>query len=114
MPDDGMLQWIVMASALACAGWAVVVATAELDMLLYPHDRGAIEDQKPYRLNQRVVEKGTWRILLCLETALPAGVLPATRDSLIKAQIARSAIILPLAAMDHIVQCGLFGEVLYR
>lgn len=114
MFDDAMYQQIVVASAAACTSWAVVVATPQLDMLLYPRDRGPIEGQQPYTVNQRTVEKGIWRITLCPETALPAGVPLRTRDGVVQGQIARTATAMSFAAMDHVVQCGLFGEVLYQ
>lgn len=114
MSDDTIYQQIVVCSPGACRPWAVLVATSRLDMLLYPRDRGPIEQQQPYLVTQRVVEKGIWRIALCPQGGLPAGVPLSTRDSVVKAQIARTATVMSFPAMDHVVQCGLFGEVLYR
>ncbi len=114
MSDDAIYQQIVVAAAAACRGWAVTAATSELDIRLYPADWGPDGAQHAYLVTQRVVEKGVWRITLCPEAELPAWVPLSTRDSIVKAQIARSALHIPLPAMDHIVQCGLFGEVLYR
>jgi hypothetical protein len=111
--DDMIYQQIVLAANPACQRWAIVRADPQLDMLLYPRDRGPVKNQQPYRVDQRVVEKGIWRVTLCPETSLPAGVERATRDALVQAQIAGTVTGVPFRAMDQVIQCGLFGEVLY-
>jgi len=114
MSDEAILQQIVIAAAGACRRWAVPVTTETLEVRLYPRDRGPVEGQQPYTVTQQVVERGIWRITLCPLADLPAGVPMETRNNVIRAQIARTATVLLAAAVDHVVQCGLFGEVFYR
>jgi hypothetical protein len=83
-------------------------------MLLYPRDRGPVERQRPYTVTAHVAEVGIWRIALCPRDFLPAGVPVTTRDSVIRMLTARSTTDMSAAAMDHVIQCGLFGEVIYR
>lgn len=113
MSDDALYQQIVLGAAAACRAWAAAEATAQLDLLLYPRDRGPVAGQRPYLVTQKVVERGVWRVTLCPEDMLPAGVPVSTRDSVVKAQIARSATVMSFPALDHVIQAGLFGEVLY-
>lgn len=111
--DDGLYQQIVLGALVACRSWAVTEASAQLDTLLYPRDRGPVVGQQPYLITQRVVERGIWRVMLCPEEALPAGVPLTTRDGVVQAHIAHSATVMTMPAVDHVVQAGLFGEVLY-
>jgi hypothetical protein len=111
--DDALYRQIVLRAAGACAHWAVPAFTGHLDLALFPRGRGPIEQQIPYRVGTRVVERGVWRVMLCRADALPAGASTATRDAMLRAQIALSAAQMGDREVDHIVQCGLFGEVLH-
>ncbi len=113
LPDDAIHRQIVVMALVACRRWAIPHVTARLDVLLYPRDRGPVDRQRPYLVQERTVEQGIWKILLCPLADLPAGVPQSSRDDVLKAQIARNALKLPLPAVDHVIQCGLFGEVLY-
>jgi hypothetical protein len=110
---DAILRQIFESALDACRHWAAGIMTGQLGMLLYPQDRGPIAGQRPYAINRRTVEKGIWRITLCPETALPPGVPLSTRDNIIQTQIACATIAMSPAAVDHVIQCGLFGEVIY-
>lgn len=112
--DDVLYQRIVYRALSACEGWAWTELDPGLDLLLRPRERGPAElQQVPYRVTQKVVERGVWRVTLCPADLLPAGAALATREQVLRAQIARSVGQLGAAAVDQVVQCGLFGEVLY-
>lgn len=113
--QDGLYQQIVLHAADACRGWAYTEVDGRLDVLLWPRDRGPVEIQEvPYRVTQRRIEVGIWRVTLCPEGQLPEGVDRSTRDAALQAQIAQSALGMPMAAADQIVQAGQFGMVIYR
>jgi hypothetical protein len=111
--QDGLYQQIVVLSAQGCAHWAHVMADHALGVLLWPRDRGDHRRGIPYRVTQEIVERGVWRVTLCAQEQLPAGVGVATRDAVLRAQIASSAMEMSIGAADQVVQCGLFGEVIY-
>lgn len=112
--SDAFYQKLALGAALGCEHWATPLFDGTLDVLLWPRDRGDFPHGIPYRVNTRVVERGVWRVTLCPEDALPAGVDVSTRDAVVKAQIALDGLRVPFPAIDQVVQCGLFGEVLYR
>jgi hypothetical protein len=112
--DDAVHQQIAYLAALGCQRWAYTELTAALDLQLWPRDRGAAaEQQAPYRVTLRVVQRGVWRVVLCPADTLPAGVSPAVRAEVERVQISGDVTQLTAYAADQIVQCGLFGEVLY-
>lgn len=111
--QDSLHQQIVLLSARACA-WAETMFDGTLSVLLWLRERGDFPHAIPYRVDHRRVELGINRIVLRAESDMPAGVTVATRDALVDALTASSAAELPLSAVDQVVQCGLFGEVLYR
>lgn len=114
--DQGPIhQQIALHAADACRDWAYPEVTSRLDVLLWPRDRGPVDAQEaPYRVTEPKVRMGIWRITLCAEQQLPAGVDVTTRDAVLRAQVAGSGLDMPMAAVDQVVQCGLFGEVIYR
>jgi len=113
--EDALYQQLVLLSAYGAQRWAHIEVSAELEVFLWPRDRGPMEHQKAaYRVTQRTAERGVWKITLCREEDLPAGVDAATRAALVRAQISRSVMLVDSDVADHTVQCGLFGEVLYR
>lgn len=111
--SDALYQQLVLASATASESWAKTMVAADFDVLLWPRDRGDFPLGVPYRVTTRVIEMGVWRITLCPEDALPAGVDRTTRAAVLRAEIALSGTEVPVPAVDQVVQCGLFGEVLY-
>jgi hypothetical protein len=111
---DALYQPLALVSVQACAGWAHTQIVDTLDVLLWPRDRGDFPQGPPYRVTSRIVERGIWRITLCAIEGMPEGVDFATREAIVKASIAHDAMLVPSKSVDKIVQCGLFGEVLYR
>lgn len=110
--QDGLYQQIVLLSARAC-DWAESMFDGSLNVLLWLRERGDFPDGIPYRVDQRRVERGIWRLTLVADDQLPAGATAAARDEVLKALLASSALQLPLFAVDQVVQCGLFGEVIH-
>lgn len=111
--SDAFYQKLALGAALGCERWATTMFDGTFDVLLWPRSRGDYPHGIPYRVNTRVMEKGVWRVTLCPEDALPAGVDRSTRDAIVNAQIAHGGLEVPFRAIDQVVQCGLFGEVLY-
>lgn len=112
---DALYQQLVLLSAHGVRRWAHIQVTAQLDVLLWPRDRCPAQRQGvPYQVTQRTVERGVWKITLCRDDALPAGVTRAARDAVLRAQISHSVMQVDGTVADQVVQCGLFGEVLYR
>lgn len=112
---DALSQQLVLLGAHGAGRWAYVQVSAMLNVLLWPRDRGPVERQEvPYRVTQRTAEKGVWKVTLCREDDLPTGVPLSTRDAVLRAQISRSVMHVDGNVADQVVQCGLFGEVLYR
>lgn len=112
---DALYQQLVLLGAHGARRWAHIEVTAQLNVLLWPRDRGPMERQQaPYRVTQRTVEKGVWKVTLCREDDLPAGVSLSTRDAVLRAQISHSLMGVTGTVADQVVQCGLFGEVFYR
>jgi hypothetical protein len=110
--SDSLYQQLVLNAAQACAGWAEIMFEGLEALLLWPRDRQDYPHGPAYRVNTRVVERGIWRVTL--QPELPAGVDTATKDAVLKAEVSMSAMKIPFRAVDQVVQCGLFGEVLYR
>jgi hypothetical protein len=110
--SDTLYQQMVICAAQACEGWATILFEGTLDLLLWPTDRGDFPHGPAYRVNTRVIQRGVWRV--ALQAELPAGVDQADRDAVIKAETALSASQIPFPTINKVVQCGLFGEVLYR
>jgi hypothetical protein len=110
---DSLYQQIVLLSAGACS-WAESMLDGMSSVLLWLRERDDFPHGIPYRVDQRRVEQGVWRIVLVAEADLPAGVCVQTRDELLRALTASSVAQLSLSAVDQVVQCGLFGEVFYR
>jgi hypothetical protein len=113
---DALYQQLALLGAYGAGRWAHVQVSAMLNvLLLWPRDRGPVEHQEvPYRVTQRTAERGVWKVTLCREVDLPAGVPLSTRDAVLRAQISRSVMHVDGNVADQVVQCGLFGEVLYR
>lgn len=110
---DALYQQIVLLSARACS-WAESLFDGTLDVLLWPRERGDFPHGIPYRVTQQKTWLGVCRLTLVPEHDLPAGATVLARNELVKALTASSASAMPLVAVDQVVQCGLFGEVLYR
>jgi hypothetical protein len=109
---DSLYQQLVLVAAKACEAWAEIMFDGLEALLLWPKDRGDFPHGVPYRISSQTVRLGAWRVTL--QPQLPAGVDLSTRDAMLKAEIALSAKLMPITAVDQVVQCGLFGEVLYR
>jgi hypothetical protein len=112
--DDALYQQLVLLSAYGAQRWAHVEVSGQMEVFLWPRDRGPVQRQEvAYRVTQRTAEKGVWKVTLCRDDNLPAGVPSSTRDTVLRAQISRSVMQVDGTVADHVVQCGLFGEVLY-
>lgn len=112
--EDALYQQLVLLSAHGAQRWAHIEVSSELEVFLWPRDRGPAGPRAvARRVTQRTAEKGVWKITLCQEDDLPAGVPLATRDALLRALISRSVLQVDGNVADQVVQCGLFGEVLY-
>jgi hypothetical protein len=111
---DALHQQMVVNVLAACERWARCTVDVNLNVLIWPRDRGPIDQQEmPMRVTQQTIERGIWRLVLCPASELPAGASLAARNEALKAQWAGSAMQTPHFAIDEVVQCGLFGEVLY-
>lgn len=109
---DVLYQALVLGAVVACERWAVAQVTDDLSVLLWLRDRGDFPGGTPYQVHTQIVQRGIWRI--GLQPQLPAGVDVKTRDAVLRACIADSGQQMPVPAIDQVIQCGLFGEVLYR
>jgi hypothetical protein len=110
--SDSLYQQMMLDAAQACAGWAEIMCEGLEALLLWPRDRHDFPHGPPYRVTTRVVQRGVWRVTL--QPELPAGVDMASRDAMFKAEISMSAREISFRSVDDVVQCGLFGGVLYR
>jgi hypothetical protein len=110
--SDSFYQQLVLNAAQACAGWAEIMFEGLEALLLWPRDRGDFPHGPAYRVNTSVVQRGVWRV--ALQPELPAGVDQGDREAVFRAEVALSAMQVPMSTVNRIVQCGLFGEVLYR
>jgi hypothetical protein len=110
--SDSLYQRLALSAPQACAGWAEIMFEGLEALLLWPRDRGDFPHGPAYRVDTRVVERGIWRVTL--QPELPAGVDVATRDAVLRAEISMTGAKIPFRSIDQVVQCGLFGEVLYR
>lgn len=109
--SDSLYQQLLLAAARACEGWAEVMFVGLEALLLWPKDRGDFPHGVPNRVTAQTIERGVWRVTL--QAQLPVGVETTTRDAVLRAELALDARQVPLAAVDQVVQAGLFGEVLY-
>lgn len=104
------------AEAGACDAWAHTQHDAtgpDYDLLLWPRNRGPVQGLG-YRASAHAARRGMMRIALTRSGDLAIlGVSAATQFAVLGALHTASTADLTPRQIDHVIQAGLFGEVLY-